>query len=175
MKEISMKMGVIVSLPIIFLLVSVSFVSALNESNEQSTEKNVVNNILSDSEPSPFGKVTVNVIVFGWYPDIGGWPYLLSGAFVFIRVVGIIPSIFLCRNLVGLGVTNFTGHCTIKIPAPRDNSFCYLVYARKFGFRPCYRPDFPAQSYQFIKLKANDNPDDIWLVLIGWPFGDIQT
>lgn len=121
-----------------------------------------------DTKSNSLGTVTVNVTVFGWYPDIGGWPYLLSGAHVFISVVGITQSIILGRNVVGRGLSNFTGHCTIEIPAPLDNSFCYLVYARKFGFRPCYVPDFPAASFQFIKLKANDNPDGIWLTLIGW-------
>jgi len=135
----------------------------------QDTEKTSQPTEISNKFNS-FGTVTVNVTVFGWYPEIGGRPYLLSEASVYIRVVGINPSIILGRNLVGHGLTNFTGHFTIEIPAPLDNSFCYLIYARKFGFRPCYRPDFSAASFQFIKLKTNDTPDDIWLVLIGWPF-----
>jgi hypothetical protein len=123
---------------------------------------------IRDTNFTSLGTVTVNVTVFGWYPDIGGWPYLLSEASVFIRVVGIRPSIMLGRNLVGRGITNFTGHCTIEIPAPLNNSFCYLIYARGFEFRPCFKFDFPAQSFQFIQLKANDTPDDIRLTLIGW-------
>jgi hypothetical protein len=123
---------------------------------------------IRDTKSNSLGTVTVNVTVFGWYPDIGGWPFLLSGAHVFIRVVGTTPSIILGRNLVGRSLTNFTGHCTIEIPAPQNNPFCYLIYARVFGCRPCYRPNFPAQSFQFIKLKANDTPDELWLTLIGW-------
>ena len=150
---------------IILLFIIPSTIITIAQDTEKTSQQIEISNKFNS-----LGPVTVNVTVFGWYPHIGGWPYLLSEASVYIRVVGITPSIILGRNLVGCGLTNFTGHFTIEIPAPMDNSFCYLIYARKFGFRPCYRPDFPAQSFQFVKLKANDTPEDIWLVLIGWPF-----
>jgi hypothetical protein len=157
-----MKMKCLALIITLLFIVPITII-AIAQDTEKTCQPTEISNKFNSS-----GAVTVNVTVFGWCPDIGGWPFLLSEAHVFIRVVGITQSIILGRNLVGRGITDWMGHCTIEIPAPQDEPFCYLVYAREFGLRPCYKPDFPAQSFQFIKLKANDNPDEIWLTLIGW-------
>jgi len=148
---------------IILLFVGTSAITTIAQDTEKTSQPTE-----SSTTFNSLGTATVHVTVFGWYPDIGGWPFLLSKAHVFIRAVGITPSIIFGRNLVGRGLTNFTGHCTIEIPVLPDHPLCYFVYARMFGYRPCYRPDFPAQSFRFIELKANDRPEDIWLTLIGW-------
>jgi hypothetical protein len=160
---------------VIVMLVATSFASALNESNEQSAEKNVVNDVYNDTKSLSLGTATVHVRVFGWHPEIGGDPYSLKGASVYIKVIGIIPRIILGKNLVGSGYTDGAGKCCIDMPTPMNSYWYYLVSAKMSGYKPCYAYNWGAMSFQIIKLKANDNPDEIWLTLLGKVSSDAQT
>lgn len=160
------KKIIVASILAVTMLLVTSYASALSKSNEQSTEKNVVGKVVYDGvESSSLGTTTVHVRVFGWY--FTGSPYSLKGASVYIRAIGVIPSMLLGKNLVGSGYTDGAGQCCIDIPAPTNIHWCYLVYAKMQGYRPIYDPNLGMMSFLIIKLKADDNPDEIWLTLLG--------
>ena len=112
---------------------------------------------IRDTKSNSLGTVTVNVTVYGWY--FTGSPFNLKGASVYIRVVGIIQSIVLGKNLIGSDITSSAGRCSIEVPAPNIIYWHYLVYAKMQGYRPIYDPNLGMMSFLMIKLKANDNID----------------